>query len=787
MKQLINNNWYFTTSFNEDLLTKSLDELVLEKVRIPHTVKELTFNYCNELDYQMVSGYVYEFEAPVSWKDKSVCVTFLAAGHEAEVYLNGEVLGKHSSGYTAFSFDLGKSLRYGEVNRLVVKLDSRENLNIPPFGHVIDYMTYGGIYRDVYFDIREKSHLSDVYIVASMNKKMTLEISGVDCDECELEVVVCDSEKNIVASLSSPFTKCLELEVVDAKLWGIDSPNLYAVNVKLIKNNQVIDEVVERTGFRDVEFKEDGFYLNKKKVKIRGLNRHQSYPYVGYAMPKRAQILDADILKYELGCNAVRTSHYPQSHDFIGRCDEIGLLVFTEIPGWQHIGDEEWKQQAIKNTEEMVLQYRNHPSIFIWGVRINESLDDDALYQKTNELAHSLDKTRPTGGVRYIKKSHLLEDVYTYNDFFHNGPNAGCEPKKNITPDMSKGYLVTENNGHMFPTKVYDWEKKRLEHALRHARVMNDVHSYEDIAGHFNWCMFDYNTHRDFGSGDRICYHGVLDMFRNPKLAASVFAAEGCETPVLEVSSSMDIGEHPAGYRGEVYAFTNADFIELYKNDEYVGSFKPSSDFNSMKHGPICVDDTVGCLLEKYEGYDAKTAKDVKDVLYSIARNGQAAMPLKTILTAAKLVLFKHFTIELGTILYGKYIGNWGDKATEWKFVGKKDGKEVISVTKGTVDSIHLEAKVDTQELVEGDTWDVASIRIRMVDNFGNLVPYVNRVVSIETEGPIELIGPKNVALQGGYSGCYVRTTGELGEAKVILHADNLQSVVIVLQVREGK
>ena len=126
---------------------------------------------------------------------------------------------------------------------------------------------------------------------------------------------------------------------------------------------EIIDEKIIIFGFRDAQFRKDGFYLNGKKLKIRGLNRHQSYPYVGYAMPKSMQVMDADILKYELGLNAVRTSHYPQSHDFIDRCDELGLLVFTELPGWQYIGNDEWKEQAIKNTEDMVLQYRNHPSI----------------------------------------------------------------------------------------------------------------------------------------------------------------------------------------------------------------------------------------------------------------------------------------------------------------------------------------------------------------------------------------------------------------------------------------
>ena len=129
-------------------------------------------------------------------------------------------------------------------------------------------------------------------------------------------------------------------------LWDLEHPELYEVKTELICDGKLMDERIDRIGFRRAEFKKDGFYLNGKKIKLRGLNRHQSYPYVGYAMPKSMQRLDADILKRELGVNAVRTSHYPQSHYFIERCDEIGLLVFTEIPGWQHIGDAAWKDQA---------------------------------------------------------------------------------------------------------------------------------------------------------------------------------------------------------------------------------------------------------------------------------------------------------------------------------------------------------------------------------------------------------------------------------------------------------
>lgn len=237
-------------------------------------------------------------------------------------------------------------------------------------------------------------------------------------------------------------------------------------------------------------------------------------------MPDTVQREDADILKRELGVNAVRTSHYPQAQSFIDRCDELGLLVFTEFPGWQHIGDESWKNQALTNLTEMICQYRNHPSIILWGVRINESIDDEEFYSRTNQLAHHLDPSRQTGGVRCYKKGIFQEDVFTYNDFSHNGLTAGCENKSKVTPDIDKPYLITEYNGHMFPTKAYDDEEHRLEHALRHARVLNsswqERMTFQEVSAGNERLQ---TLIRTLEAGDRVCYHGVMDMFRILKMA----------------------------------------------------------------------------------------------------------------------------------------------------------------------------------------------------------------------------------------------------------------------------
>lgn len=792
MRIYLNRDWNFTETFTEELTHHIGDGPQFQQVNIPHTCKETPFHYFDESEYQMVCGYQKRLVIPEEYRDKKLLLTFDGVGHECEVYVNGIKVGSHHSGYTAFTFDISNQVQYGEDNLITVKVDSRESLNIPPFGNVIDYMTYGGIYRDVYMDVKESCYMEDVFLHSDL-KMLTAEVT-LNCEEQGLRAKAYIYKRESDAcyvlgerKLDEKKTVCT-FKIPKVKLWKLERPTLYDIKIELFKGNKKLDEQIIPFGFRKAEFKKDGFYLNGKKVKIRGLNRHQSYPYVGYAMPESMQKLDADILKKELGLNAVRTSHYPQSQHFIDRCDEIGLLVFTEMPGWQHIGNYSWKKQACENVKEMVMQYRNHPSIILWGVRINESEDDDAFYKRTNAIAHKLDPTRQTGGVRANKKSHLFEDVYTYNDFSHDGVHPGCEPKGNVTSDKEKPYMVTEYNGHMFPTKTYDSEDHRMQHAIRHATVLDAIAEKEDIAGSFGWCMADYNTHQDFGSGDRICYHGVLDMFRNPKMAAAVYASQQEKFPVLETSSGMEIGEYPASTLGTSYIFTNADKVRMYKNDKFIKEYtKEDSAFKNMQHGPIAIDDLVGDLLIEEQGFTKEQSDATKYILNSIAKMGLTNIPKAALLQAGKLIVKYHMTVPQVTELYKRYIGNWGESATQYRFDAIVGDEVVKTITKAPMKQSVLKVKADHTELVEKHTYDVALVQIRMVSEHENVLAFSHEPIHLETEGPIEIIGPKYIALQGGMSGTYVKTTGKSGLAKLFVRDTQGHEEVISFMVKQGE
>ncbi len=770
----LNNGWEFTPECTDSFIS---GKTAGEPVRLPHTVSILPLHYADKKQYEMVSGYRKTITVPEEAEGKRLFICFEAAAHIATVYVNGQERNTHLCGYTAFETELTSCAVAGEKIDVAVRLDSTENPAVPPFGFVIDYLTYGGIYRPVWLDIREQDFISDVFVTTPDLTTVNIQVTTWPEDGHGKTVQILDSNGNACA-LASFDDDHIVLNVPDARPWSPDDPVLYTLTVSL-------DNGSKKTvtfGFRTAEFRADGLYLNDKKTFMRGLDRHQSYPYTGYAVPDSLQVEDARILKEELGCNAVRTSHYPQSQSFIDACDRLGLLVFTEIPGWQHIGDEFWKRVACADVHEMICQYRNHPSIVLWGVRINESQDDDEFYEETNRIAHELDPSRQTSGVRYIQKSSLLEDVYAFNDFTHSGNNEPITQKSKVTPDMNKGFLISEANGHMYPTKSFDKTEVRQEHALRHARVLNAAASTGEHAGCFQWCMFDYPTHKDFGSGDRICYHGVMDAFRNPKLAASVYAMQQDERPVLEVGSTMDIGDYPGGMLGKVYAFTNADSVKLYKNGAFVKEFC-STEFTSLNHGPLLIDDTIGDLLRSQDGYTGKLEKLLHDCLVSASVNGINSMPFIDKIKLAWIMLRYHKTYADAVDLYSRYVGNWGGDATVWRIDAVKNGVVTASRTLTPSADLKLEVKTSSSVLKEGDTYDMAAVRIRILDGNGATAVYAQLPVSFRTEGDIELVGPSIATAEGGMTGTYVRTVGNTGEGRLFINVPGLDPVEVNFEV----
>lgn len=777
MKKIpFNNGWQYLPDFKPSYLKQPLPNA--SQVRLPHTNIELPYHYFDEKMYQFVSSYQKTWTQQVD-QTKRYFLHFEAVMAVATVYVNNQELFTHLGGYTPFKVDITDVINDGE-NTVFVKVDSNEVDNVPPFGFVVDYLTYGGIYREVQLIEVDAQRIEDVFITTTSDElvlNIKREANPTDALKCTFNVKkgqsLIDSFDDILETEHTHLVKPMIL-----KTWDIDDPHLYTLEV--VQGDILLYE--STFAKRTIEFKTDGFYLNGQRIKLRGLNRHQSYPYVGYAMPKRPQQKDADLLKYDLGCNVVRSSHYPPSRHFLDRCDEIGLLVVTELPGWQHIGDEEWKNVAKQNVRDMILRDRNHPSIIMWGVRINESPDDDAFYQATNAIARELDPTRPTGGVRNFKNSHFFEDVYTYNDFVHRGNNEGLEKPKKVTK-QAVPYLVTEYNGHMYPTKPFDDEIHRINQVKRHLNVQNQSYADEHISGAIGWCMFDYNTHKDFGSGDKICYHGVMDMFRHKKYAAHVYASQQSQAPYLEVASNLQIGDFEASEIKEVIVLTNCDEVKFYINDDYINTFTPSSEYSALPHPPIIIDDFIGRLIHDNEPFSKKDASTIKHILLHIMKHGMN-LPLSLKLKMG-LVLFKNkLSIDQAAKLYEKYVGKWGLESLTYRFEGYKAGQCVIQKDVGPTAQTSIDVVVEDTVLNETETYDVTKVSVKHLDGHDRVCSYSDEIITLSIEGPLECIGPVSRVLRGGTTAFYVKTVGELGDATLKISTERYKTVTKKITIK---
>ena len=761
-----NDGWLFTPTFDPAIVRPECPELALEPVRIPHTVKTLPYNYCNENDYQRLCGYRREFFAPKEWQGRTVLLTFDAVAHDATVFCNGRRVFHHGCGYTAFTVDLTEALRLGEKNVLAVRCDSREDLNIPPFGGQIDYLTYGGIYRAVSLDVKEPAYLRDIFIEAQAEGDFRIYTSTVG------ETVGCTLQAEIRSPAGSRalYDGELSLPIVGTlngvHPWSIDHPFLYTLTVRLIRPgtgglpDRVLDEKSTRFGFRTIQFVAGGLYLNGQRVEVRGLNRHQSYPYQGYAMPDSIQQLDAHILKKQLGAPATTPRAPPSSM----RATSWVCSSSSKCRAGSTSGTKVGRPKRCKTAARWSASAATTPASFCGGCG-----STPAPTTKPSTSAPTRPSTGSTAGVHIRRKDQLLEDVYAYNDHSYAGRGPGCENRANVTPDIRKGYLISEFGGQQFPAKAFDDEPHRLVQALHHAAVLNDAIAQPGVAGALGWCMADYNTHKEFGSGDRICYHGVLDMFRNPKLSAAVYASQ--KTPrspsdiVLEVSSSMALGDHPGGFAGACWVFTNAESVRLYRGNDFIAEFTPDrrGRFAALPHPPIEVQDFVGSLLEKYEGLDPVAAPQVAAILNEMRRDALALSPL----SRARLLSLRLGWNDLLRMYY-KYIGVLGSPSSVYRFEAVWHGRAVRTVVKEPVQSVRLECTVLNPLLTDGPTWDCAAVSLRAIDQNGNLLPYCGEAVQLSVEGPVKILGPSVVPLRGGMAGTYLATTGEAGRA--VLH-----------------
>ena len=415
------------------------------------------------------------------------------------------------------------------------------------------------------------------------------------------------------------------------RYWSPEQPALYTVRTTLTYDGHAgrpggTHTVSTRTGFRTAVFGQDGFYLNGGRYQIFGLNRHQLFPYLGMAAPARLQRRDAEILKHELNVNMVRCSHYPQSPHFLDACDELGIMVWEEPPGWGFVGDAAFQRQVLANVRDMVVRDRNRPSLVVWGTRLDETKNYPALYARAREIAYALDGSRQTSGAMTTQSTAgWAEDVFGYDDYHvvDGEPNLAA-------PVAGVPYLVSEAVGTIDPTfRWFDPPAVLAGQADAHALVHDQAGWDPRYAGLIAWCGFDYYSGPPAAGGPwgqvrnwrAMKTPGVVDVFRVPKPGAAVYrtqagASAAAAGPVILPAFFWDDRTPPGA---AAMLATNCDRLEIYLDGEHHATATPeTATFGNLGHPPAFADLTVagGALPDlRVDGYTAGDAKPAATLL----------------------------------------------------------------------------------------------------------------------------------------------------------------------------
>lgn len=388
-----------------------------ESVNLPHTVREEPYLNSGGINYQGPAMYRKHFALPESYQGKKLFLEFEGAMGVTDVWVNGEHLqskmaaktGENTQygGYLPFILDVTDAVHCdGEYNVIIVLTDNSDNLTVPPGKpqSQLDFTYFGGLYRNVWLEVTEQVHITNAVYEditagggilveyprvseesADVSVKTHVRNQGAEAKTVTLRTEIADADGNVVKTEESVSTLeansdtsfSQKLTVENPRLWNLDTPYLYRLISTVLIDGEEVDRQETKIGIRRITMNKDtGLMINGKSAGfLSGVNRHQEYPYVGYAASSSMQRRDA--LKFKsAGFNIVRTSHSVQSVDFIEACDELGILVMECVPGWQHWSDAPEFAARVKNDiRQMVRRTRNHPSILCYEISLNETVN----------------------------------------------------------------------------------------------------------------------------------------------------------------------------------------------------------------------------------------------------------------------------------------------------------------------------------------------------------------------------------------------------------------------------
>lgn len=600
-----------------------------EKVTLPHTphLEPLVVND----QWQGTCWYRKAFATQPGWRGKKIFMRFEGAMNVAEVWINGKKKAIHYGGYLPFVVDISDDLQRVERNLVHVRLNNEDNeITGPKPLKQLDFNMYGGLYRDVFLLVKEPLHITDeqqagkvagggifvtfphvsrehatvdvathLFNAGARNRSVivtqTLQMDG--------EAVSGVSGK-LVLEAGSDGTVNLEMGVNDPSLWSPQTPHLYELVTRVTRGNRVLDEQVTRVGIRKFEFREDRLFINGQEAFLRGVNRHQEYPFIGYALSNNAQYRDALKIK-EAGFDYVRLSHYPHSPAFMDACDELGIVTIDAILGWQYYREEEpFRKHVLQNCRDLIRRDRNHPSVLAWEVSLNESWMPEEFIDSMVSIAHQeypgsacfTAGWQPYGydiylqarqhrlghEVEYPQKPYIVSE---YGDWEYYAMNAG------LSQDDWADLMEDERSSRQLPGSG---EKNLLQQATNIQEAHNDNFNTPAVADGY-WVMYDYNR----GYADDLEASGIMGIFRLPKFSYYFFRSQrdpgtpcmgGSVSPMVRIASYWD-ERSPRGIR----VFSNCGQVELLLNGQSLGVREPDQNriSGNLDHPPFTFGEVV--------------------------------------------------------------------------------------------------------------------------------------------------------------------------------------------------
>ncbi|MBN2653440.1 MAG: DUF4982 domain-containing protein [Spirochaetales bacterium] len=618
-RSLLNSQWEFVLGDSKEV------------VSLPHTANVEPFLVNNQ--WQGVCTYSKSIFAPDDWNGKNVFVEFGGAMSVAKVSVNGQLVTTHYGGYLPFSVDITSFLKYGQENLLFVELDNRDNSDIPPGKPLknLDFNWYGGLYRNVWLVVKDSVYITNpvaadkvagggIFLTAANllrdNAKLTAKVnlknttSAAYTYELSGKIISPDGE---TFSTSSKIVKIgsltdsdsyLEFELVEPLLWSPEFPNLYRLDISLLSGEELIDSYSQKIGFREISVSAGDLRINGKSKYLMGTNRHQDYPYIGYALSDSAQRREAKLIK-EGGFDMVRFAHYPMATSFLDGCNEYGLVVMNPIPGWQYYKAGKFHRRTLQNAREMIRRDRNHPSVFFWELSLNESYMPARLIRDLTRIGKKELPGRDSIICGWV--DNPAYDLFIPARQHGEAPSYWDSWKKGKKPIFTAEYgdweYFARKDANFDQISIRDavpdakssrhprgaGEELLLQQAKNFQESHNQNQRSKSMIGDANWVFADYNR----GYANDLCESGVVNLFRLPKFSYYFYQSQRdprIVNPNYSSGPMVFIASYwQADSSLDLRIFSNCDQIELFLNGKTLGKKSPTIDAisDNLKHPPF--------------------------------------------------------------------------------------------------------------------------------------------------------------------------------------------------------